>query len=460
MTPPASAGSGRVIVVGGGLAGIAAALRLADGGARVTLLESKPWLGGLTASFRRGELEVDTGQHVFLRCCTAYRSLLDRLGVAHLTTLQPRLEIPVVRASDGRRGQLARGSLPVVAGLPLHLARSLARYAVMPPAARLAAARAALAIARVDPEDPRTDEQSFGDWLVAHRQPAAAVDGLWDLIGTATLNARASEASLALAATVVQLGLLREAGAADIGWSRVPLGRLHGEAAHDALQAAGAEVRLRARVAAIATDGSRWTVTTGNESLTADAVVVAIDPVTAERVLPEGVLALPTGWSEQLGATPIINVHVVLDRRVMAEPFLATVGSPLQWLFDRTEPAGLRSGQYLAASLSAADGVAALPVEALRDRLLPEFGRVLPAMTAATVVDFFVTREPHATFRQSPGSRRWRPTTATTAPGIALAGAHTATGWPATMEGAVRSGDSAARHLLPMIRRIRQEVPA
>ena len=133
---------------------------------------------------------------------------------------------------------------------------------------------------------------------------------------------------------------------------------------------------------------------------------------------------------------------------MLDEPFLACVGSPLQWLFDRTEPAGLADGQYVAASLSAADDVADLPVAELRERLVPEFHRVLPRSRDARLGDFFVTREPHATFRQAPGSRRSRPGALTRLPGLVLAGAHTATGWPATMESAVRSGDAAAEQLL------------
>ena len=161
----------------------------------------------------------------------------------------------------------------------------------------------------------------------------------------------------------------------------------------------------------------------------------------------------PAGWSSRLGSTPIVNVHAVFDRTVMDEAFLACVGSPLQWLFDRSAPAGLRTGQYLAASLSAADEVAAQPVGEIRSRLLPELERVLPRVRGATLLDFFVTREPHATFRQAPGSGRWRPGTTTRLPGLVLAGAHTATGWPATMEGAVRSGNDAADAVLDSARR-------
>ncbi|HTW21676.1 MAG TPA: hydroxysqualene dehydroxylase HpnE [Mycobacteriales bacterium] len=446
MTAPTT-GRRSVVVAGGGLAGIAAALRLADAGWSVRLLEAKPRLGGLTASFRRGDLDVDTGQHVFLRCCTAYRGLLDRLGVTGLTTLQDRLDVPVVRVADGRRGRLQRGRLPVAAGLPLHLGPSLSRYAVLPPGARLAAARAALALRAVDPDDPATDERSFGSWLTEHGQPAAAVAALWDLVGVATLNARSDEASLALAAMVFQTGLLTEPDAADIGWSNVPLQRLHGDAAMRELARAGAEVGLRTRVEAIEPSGGGWRVQCSAGPIDTDAVVVALPPAQTERVLPTGAVRQPAGWSEALGTAPIVNVHAVFDRRVMDEAFVACIGSPLQWLFDRTPASGLTDGQYLAASVSAADDVADLPVEQIRGRLLPEFVRALPAVHHAELRDFFVTREPRATFRQAPGSAKWRPESGTTMPGLVLAGAHTATGWPATMEGAVRSGDAAARAL-------------
>jgi hydroxysqualene dehydroxylase len=437
-----------VVVAGGGLAGITAALRLADAGYDVTLLEAKPRLGGLTASFRRGDLAVDTGQHVFLRCCTSYRALLARLGVTGMTTLQPRLDVPVVRAADGRRSALHRTRLPVLAGMPLHLGRSLAGYSVLPVGARLAAVRGALALRAVDPADPAVDARSFGSWLAEHGQPAETVAALWDLIGVATLNARAGDASLSLAATVFQLGLLSDAAAADIGWSNVALETLHGDAASRELTRAGVDVRLRSRVGAVVPEGDGWLVRSGDAEHRADAVVVAVEATQAEHVIPANAIDLAPGWSERLGSTPIVNVHAVFDRVVMPETFLACVGSPLQWLFDRTRPAGLRSGQYLAASLSAADDVASRPVAELRSWLLPEFERVLPCARGAELVDFFVTREPNATFRQAPGSAAWRPSAATRRAGLVLAGAYTATGWPATMEGAVRSGDTAAETVL------------
>lgn len=176
-----------------------------------------------------------------------------------------------------------------------------------------------------------------------------------------------------------------------------------------------------------------------------DHVVLAVPPPAAERLLPPGGIAMADGWSARLGSSPIINAHVVLDRRVMAEAFVAGVGTPIQWVFDRTGQSGMDAdGQYLAVSVSAADDLVDLSVTELRERLLPSLRALLPELAQARVIDFFVTRERHATFRPAPGSGALRPPTVTRAPGLYLAGAWTDTGWPATMEGAVRSGESAA----------------
>jgi squalene-associated FAD-dependent desaturase len=426
-----------VAVVGGGLAGITAALRLADGGATVTLFEGKPRLGGLTHSFKRGDLDVDNGQHVFLRCCTAYLGLLDRLGVADRVTVQRRLAIPIV--GPGRKPVwLRRGVLPA----PAHLSRSLLGYTPLSVAERLRFVTAALALRRVDPGAPATDAQSFGAWLTAHGQTRRAIDTMWDLVGVATLNATADDASLALAATVFQTGLLTKTSAADIGWSLVPLGELHGTAAQRVLSAAGVEVRTSARVTAARPADGGWDV----DGRPFDQVLSAVPPEVAARVLPPGVL--PSGG--ELDTSPIVNVHVIYDRTVLDQPFVAAIDSPLQWVFDRTAQSGLPDGQYLAVSLSAADALIDLPAAQLRARTLPALEALLPAARGAEVRDFFVTRERHATFRAAPGTARLRPPAATALRGLWLAGAWTATGWPATMEGAVRSGEAAAAGALDL----------
>jgi monoamine oxidase len=225
----------------------------------------------------------------------------------------------------------------------------------------------------------------------------------------------------------------------------VPLGEIHDTAARRALAIAGVEVRLRASAAAITTEESAFRVQiSGAPTLSADAVVLAVPPDRAGRLAPAGAGVDPARL-RRLGTSPIVNLHVVYDRRVLEVPFAAGVDSPVQWVFDRTAPAGLDSGQYLAVSLSAADAELDMPAQELRDRFLPAIGELLPAVRHAHVQTFFVTREHAATFRASPGARALRPAARTAIPGLALAGAWTDTGWPATMEGAVRSGQTAAR---------------
>ncbi|WP_086783717.1 hydroxysqualene dehydroxylase HpnE [Streptomyces caniscabiei] len=431
------------VVVGGGLAGITAALSLADAGVRVTLLEGRPRLGGLAFSFQRGDLTVDNGQHVYLRCCTAYRWFLDRVDAAALAPLQDRLDVPVLDAEGrpGRRlGRLRRDALPV----PLHLGRSLATYTHLSLAERARVGRAALALKALDLDDPALDERDFGDWLAEHGQSARAVEALWDLVGVATLNAVAGDASLALAAMVFKTGLLSEPGAADIGWAHVPLGELHDRRARKALDSAGVRTVLRARASSVSrAENGSWRVEVPGETVDADAVVLAVPQRETHDLLPGGALDEP-GRLLEIGTAPILNVHVVYDRKVLSRPFFAALGSPVQWVFDRTEASGLRDGQYLALSQSAARSEIDAPVSVLRERYLPELERLLPGARGAGVKDFFVTRERTATFAPTPGVGRLRPGARTKAPGLYLAGAWTATGWPATMESAVRSGIAAA----------------
>ncbi|AWW36661.1 hydroxysqualene dehydroxylase HpnE [Streptomyces cadmiisoli] len=455
MTDGKRSGPARdAVVVGGGLAGITAALALADAGVRVTLLEGRPRLGGLAFSFQRDGLTVDNGQHVYLRCCTAYRWFLDRVDGTALAPLQDRLDVPVldVTRPEGRRlGRLRRDALPV----PLHLGRSLATYPHLSLAERAGVGRAALALKGLDLADPSLDAQDFGSWLTAHGQSARAVEALWDLVGVATLNAVAGDCSLGLAAMVFKTGLLSDPGAADIGWARVPLGELHDRLARKALDSAGVRTLIRTRVTSVSrNDNGRWTVQVPGESLDADAVVLAVPQRETHDLLPDGALDAP-GQLLRIGTAPILNIHVVYDRKVLGTPFVTALGTPVQWVFDRTEASGLREGQYLALSQSAAHDDIDTTVAALRERYLPELERLLPHARGAQVRDFFVTRERTATFAPAPGVGRLRPGARTKAPGLYLAGAWTATGWPATMESAVRSGIGAADAALSALGRPR-----
>jgi hydroxysqualene dehydroxylase len=470
----------RVIVLGGGLAGITAALDCAEAGARVSILEVRPRLGGAAYSFQRDGLWLDNGQHVFLRCCKAYRALLERLGSERRVSIQPRLEIPVL-SPGGRRVMLRRNGLPA----PLHLAGALARYSHLTVAQRLRAARAALALARLDSRTALARERvtsramgtlltgraggplewgraasapdaatpgapaagTLGGWLAEHGQDARTVAALWDLIALPTLNLPADEGSLALGAFVLQTGLLRDNDAGDIGFHMRPLSETLGEPARRVLEEAGVELRLGVRAERVerAEDGMR--VWAGGQELHADAVVSAVPHERAAALL-EPLLGVRARRWMGLGASPIVNVHIVYDRRVCELPFAAGVGTPVQYVFDRSDAVGLAHGQYLAVSLSGASQEMELSSEQLRDRYVNAMSELFPAAHEAVVRSVHVSREHAATFRAAPGTQALRPGAHTSVPGLALAGAWTDTGWPATLEGAVLSGHAAAREAL------------
>jgi squalene-associated FAD-dependent desaturase len=451
----------QVVVIGGGLAGITAAIGLRDAGVAVTLLESRPRLGGAASSYARAGMMIDNGQHVFLGCCSSYQGLLARLGVTGQVAIQDRFDVTVLSGAGARPARLRRNGLPS----PLHLAGALARYPLLSLAERARVGRAALAFRFADPASPALDRQRLGDWLAARGQDERARRRLWDLFIISALNIGGDDASVGLAATVIKTALLGRRDAADIGMAKVPQGRLHAEATADLLARLGAEVRLGARAAGIERltgGGFRIALSRGDvagdetdpadadagpgQSIVADGVVLAVPASQAARLAGSaGVQAAPA--FEQLDYSPIVNVHVIYDRQVMKLPFVAAVDSPVQWVFDKTRQSGLQAGQYLAVSLSAADDYVDMPTAALRQLFVPALEELFPAAAGAGITDFFVTRERRATFRQAPGSGALRPGAATSVPGLVLAGAWTDTGWPDTMEGAVRSGHNAAQEL-------------
>jgi protoporphyrinogen oxidase len=474
--PSGNGNERRVIVLGGGLAGIVAALDCAEAGARVTLLEVRPQLGGAAYSFERDGLRLDNGQHVFLRCCSAYRALLERLGSTQRVSVQPRLEIPVL-SPGARPAVLRRGSLPA----PLHLAGALARYPHLTPVRRLRAARAALSLARLDPQVALERERSavnahrggslgatgesgmgesgapherglpapgtFGEWLAEHRQDEAAVAALWDLIALPTLNLPAAEGSLALGAFVLRTGLLEHNDAGDIGFHMRPLSETLGEPAERVLAEAGVDVRLGVRAERVGRVADRLRVSAGELELDGDAVVSAI-PHQRAAVLLEPLLGNDAASWSALGASPIVNVHVVYDRRVCDLRFAAGVGTPVQYVFDRTEAAGLSDGQCLAISISGAKDDMRLSAERLRERYVGALQELFAGAREAVVRSVHISREHSATFRAAPGTHALRPSARTRVRGLLLAGAWTDTGWPATLEGAVLSGHTAAREAL------------
>jgi len=397
----------RAVVVGGGLAGLAAALELVDAGNEVTVLEARPTLGGKVQTLPRREGDPgpppDNGQHVALGCFEQYLAFLERIGSLGSVRRVP-LELPVID-ERGRVAKVGYGLGPLL------------RYRHLPLRDRF---RIAALVARL----PRLEagRRTFGEFLRANGQSQTAIDRFWEVFIRPALNLRSDEADAAAARFTVLTAMRSGRAASDLILPAAPLGEIHGEAAGRALEDAGAEVRTEARVLEL-------------DELDADAVVLALPPEEAARLLDEE-------WSFE--PSPIVSVHLLVDRRILRRD-AALLGSPVHWIFDRGRLIGQEpeQGQYLTVISS---GVPEL-MELRGRELLDLVGRELRARFGELELLWSrISREPEATIALRPGVKR--PAPGLVRPGVALAGAWTGTGWPATMESAVRSGGVAARALL------------
>ena len=434
----------RVGVIGAGLAGLAAGLELADRGHEVELLERRPWAGGATYSFRDGESgdEVDNGQHVFMACMTAYAGFLERLGTLGRTRRQRRLRVPVFDAA-GRRSDVWAANLP----FGLHLAPALLRYRHLSPRQKARVARAFLAVRRLGrAERARMADMTFAAWLRGHGQTPADVREFWDFLIVPTLNCRSERASASAALFVLEEGYLGGPRSAALGLPATGLSDLHVRPAVRAIRERGGTVAVRSAVERVELAGGRAAglALRGGERRAYDAVVSALPPWRLAPLAPA-----EAGLAEALARfepAPILNLHLWFDRPVAPFAFAAFTGSEAQWVFNRSRLGGERgAGERLALSISAPGELFALDREALRERFLPQVRAALPAAREARLLRFLAVKEPEATFVPAPALARPGPRTAL--PGFYLAGAWTDTGWPATMESAVRSGLAAAAAL-------------
>ena len=435
------------LVLGGGLAGIAAACALGDAGFQVVLLERRAFLGGRAFSFHDAETgwDVDNGQHVFLGCCTEYVGLLQRLGVLDQTSLQDNLSVPIIEG--GRIGRLWSAALP----RPFHLAPAFIRYPHLGLLDKLRLVYGMHKVRHTNRAKHRDtlQRETFLNWLKRHHQTQRIIEAFWNLITLPTLNSPADHVSADMGLMVFQESLLRDRHGADLGYARVGLTALVQDAAVAAIGEQGGEVRLQSPVLGIeAEDGAIVGVRTSEGLLQADAYVSALpfDALT-ELLPPEIGAAAFFQQAAVLRWAPIVGVHVWLDRWVTDLEVAAFLDSEVQWLFNKSliQNRPREEGQYLCISLSGAWQYADAPNAELEHRFVEELRRLFPAAREARVKRVLVVKQRQATFIPEPGSNAGRLTAATPAPNLFLAGDWTDTGWPATMESAVRSGNAAAR---------------
>ena len=414
--------AGRVAVVGAGLAGLAAALDLQERGYDVEVFERTRLLGGRATSFEVGGREIDNGQHVYLHCCDRFIAFVEGVGMGHALHEQERFDA-LVLARDGTSSRLRAASLPA----PFHLLASFAGYAHLDLGGRMRVARALAGAAFTRNPDPGL---TFDAWLDRNGQNAATRRAFWDPFFIPALNASFDRVSAADALFVISTAFLGDASAARFGFSTVPL-------AHVAAAAARRLHAVHLSTGVLALDVADDAVTLqlpDDRRERFDAVVLAVSPRTTAKLLqsPErfGVRALDT-----YDPYPIVDVHLWHDRGALGFDFAAVLDSPLQWIFEKEQG-------YVCCSISAAGDVLTVPTSELEKLAWAELQAFVPELRDGRVLHAAATRNPEATYLPRPGSARTLQRTAH--PKVAIAGSWTETGWPDTMESAVRSGALAA----------------
>jgi zeta-carotene desaturase len=442
----------RVAIVGGGLAGLAAGCALSDAGCEVTLFERRPYLGGRASSYEHpgtGEV-VDNCQHLLLGCCTNLLHFYDRLGVSgkirwfdEMTFIEP----------GGRSSRVLPSFLPA----PLHNAPSFLSAHHLSLRDKLAIGRAFAAMIRKLPDD---SDENFLHWLERHGQTKQAVERFWQPILTSALNEDLDRMSVPHSIQVFRKSFLKSAAAGRIGLPTVPLSGLYSSAI-DYIHNRGGHVLLRSPVASICPQPEGIEISAGSAQQTFDFAVLSVPFQTVATLLPQHAKAEPLRSDlEHFGSSPITGIHLWFDREITPLPHAVLLDRTIQWMFQKSkfQEAGLRdaSGSYMELVISASKELVQKSREEILEMAQRELVEFFPAAREAKLVKATVIKEIYATYSVVPGLDQYRPQSRTAWPSLFLAGDWTATEWPATMEGAVRSGFLAAEAITASVGSVRK----
>ena len=446
-----------VAIAGGGLAGLAAACALSDAGFKVTLYERRPFLGGRASSWEHpGTSEVvDNCQHVLFRVCTNLIEFYERIGVADqirwfdtMTFIEP----------GGHTSTLKSSALPA----PLHTAPSFFGFPFLNATDKLAIARA---LAPLTLTEQRDNGKSFKEWLDAHGQTENAIHRFWNPILVSALSEDLDLISVSSAAQVVRESM-KSPEAREMGVPTVPLTDLYNKAG-DYIRARGGELHLREPIAGFAATSSRVKLDLKNQeepegappssrSLRQggdfDFLILALPFDALEKVLPQSPESAPLREKiSHFETAPITGIHLWFDRQISDLDHAVLLDRTIQWMFHksrlqpmRTEATGETQGSYIELVVSSSKSLIDKSRAEIVDLALSEVREFFPAACNAQLIKSAVIKELNATYSPRPGIDAHRPSTTTAWPRVFLAGDWTATGWPATMEGAVRSGYQAA----------------
>jgi squalene-associated FAD-dependent desaturase len=445
-----------VIVIGGGLAGLAAGVALAESGWRVRLFEQRPFLGGRATSYVLPDGEhVDNCQHVTLGCCTNLEDFYRRVGSGDKIKFFDRL---FFLDPQGRRGEIQAGVFPA----PFHMTGSFAAFAPLTMRDKLSIARAMLDILRTKGKPADLEETggiSMLEWLRRRGQTEGAIERFWRVVLVSALDEELDRTDARFGVDVFWKAFLSNSTGYRMGVPAVPLANLY-DGCKSEIERRGGEVNLRAPVRGLKIEAGEIAGVRFDEGReeNADAYVFAVPHTVLAELLPESVKQSDPSLAnlDKIKVSPITGVHFWFDRQVMKEPFVTLLDTTTQWIFNKTllysdsngTGASAPAGQYLQLVISASYDLLTKSRQEIIDLCLGEVGHALPAAREAQLVKATVIKEAAATFSPEPGVDRWRPKQESFVRGLFLAGDWTATGWPATMEGAVRSGYLAAEAVL------------